>query len=156
MAELEWVSIKNLGPEPIGAIGFIGNNVVAVIAFYDDKDANQDGKVSLGERVISSLSPISVEGRNVTEVAMTARVDRDITRRDASIDQMAKQMHLQFFSGLVMEGFYTVYFARGVKMTGKGVAKLITNNMVKELVIRKGFEAAVKKAFLNATGTSGV
>jgi hypothetical protein len=155
MAEIEWVSITKWGPDPIGAIGFIGNDAVAVIAFYDDKDGNQDGKVSWGERIASFLSPISVEGGNVVEVAMQARVEMDIIMRDASFSQVASQMFLKFASGLLMEGIYAVYFSRGVKMVGKGVAKVITNGMVKELVVRKGFETAVKKAFLESTSAPG-
>lgn len=155
MAELEWVSITKWGPDPIGAIGFIGNDAVAVIAFYDDKDGNQDGEISWGERIASFLLPISIEGKNVVEVAMQASVEMDILKRDASFAQVANQMFLKFASGLLMEGIYAVYFARGVKMAGKGVAKVITNGMVKELVVRKGFEAAVKEAFLASTSAPG-
>lgn len=155
MASIEWIAITKWGPDPIGAIGFIGNDAVAVVAFFDDKDGNKDGKVSFGESVASFLSPISVEGGNIVEVAMQARVEMDVIMRDASFQQVATQMFLKFASGLVMDGVYAAYFSRGVKMTGKGVAKLITNGMVKEFVVRKGFESAVKKAFQEATEIPG-
>lgn len=150
--KLDWVSITKWGDDPIGAIGFLGNDAVAVIAFYDDKDGNKDGKVSVGERIAAFVSPVSIEGMNVVEVAMQARVDMDIIMRDASFAQAAAQMYVSFAAGLVIEGAYAVYFKPGVSMVGKGVAKRITDGMVKEFVVRKGFEAAVKKAMLGGAG----
>ncbi|GEM_PF-869007 len=155
MAKIEWVTIKKWGPEPIGAIGFIGNDVVAVVAFFDDRDGDKDGDVSLFERVAFKLSPVSMKGGNVVEVAMQARVDMDVIMRDPSFNQVAMQMFVKFAHGLVMDGIYAAYFSRGVSMTGKGVAKMITSSMVKGFVIRKGFESAVKKAFKEATEIPG-
>ncbi|MGH1330360.1 MAG: hypothetical protein ACRBBK_05715 [Paracoccaceae bacterium] len=153
MSEIEWISIKKFKPEPIGAIGFIGNDAVAVIAFYDDADGNKDGKVSLGEKIISKISPISLDGSAVVEVAMQARVDMDVIMRDPSFSKMAANMYLNFAKGLIADGIYAAYFGRGVKMTGKGIAKIVTSGMVKQLVVRKGFEKAVREAFDSATGT---
>ncbi len=150
--QIEWVSITKWGDEPIGAIGFIGNDAVAVVAFFDDKDGNKDGKISVGERIGAFLSPVSIEGSNVVEVAMQARVDIDVILRDGSFPQAAAQMFASFGAGLVIEGAYAVYFKPGVSMVGKGVAKKITEGMVKEFVVRKGFEAAVKKAVLSGAG----
>lgn len=148
---LEWVLIHKFGKDPIGAVGFLGNDAVTVVAFYDDRDGNQDGDVSLGEKVVSAVFPISLEGRSVTEVAMQARIEMDVLKRDASFAQMAAQLYLNFARGLVMDGIYAVYFSRGVKMTGKGLAKLVTSGMVKEMIVRKGFEKAVKAAFKSST-----
>lgn len=144
---MDWVLIYKFKKEPIGAVGFLGNEVVTVIAFYDDRDGNKDGKVSIGERIASMLSPISVEGSAVTEVAMQARVNMDVMMRDPGFGQVAMQMFLNFARGLVLDGIYAAYFKRGVSMTGKGVAKLVTDGMVKEFVIKKGFEKAVREAF---------
>ena len=148
---MDWVLIHKFGDEPIGEIGFLGNDAVSVIAFYDDRDGNQDGTVSFAEKVASVLSPISIEGRSVTEVAMQARVDLDVLKRDASFANMAVQLYLNFARGLIIDGIYATYFARGVKMTGKGAAKLVTTGTVKELIVRKGFEKATKEAFNAAT-----
>jgi len=155
MAKIEWVTIKKWAPEPIGAIGFIDNDVVAVVAFFDDRDGDKDGDVSLFERAAFMLSPVSMKGGNVVEVAMQARVDMDVVMRDPSFDRMAMQMFVNFAQGLVMDGIYAAYFSRGVSMAGKGVAKMITGNMIKGFVIRKGFESAVKKAFKEATEVPG-
>lgn len=150
-SNLDWVLIHKFGDDPIGAIGFLGNDAVSIIAFYDDRDGNQDGKVSFAEKVASMLSPISIEGRSVTEVAMQARIDMDVLKRDASFANMAVQLYLNFARGLIIDGIYATYFARGIKMTGKGAAKLVTTGAVKELIVRKGFEKAVKEAFNTAT-----
>ncbi|SOC10528.1 hypothetical protein SAMN05877809_105138 [Rhodobacter sp. JA431] len=149
---IEWVLIKKFGPEPIGAVGFIGDKVVTVIGFYDDRDGNQDGKVSAAEWLASKLSPISVEGRSVAEVAMQARIEPDVIMRDSSFPQMAAQIYLNFARGLLLDGIYAVYFARGVKMVGSGIAKMVTSGMIKEYVVRKGFEKAVREAFDTGTG----
>ena len=147
--KVEWIAVRKFKPYPIGAIGFIGNNAVAIASFFDDADGNQDGKISAGEW-IASKALFNLKGKNIAEVAMQAAVDPDILMRDASIRQISNKLFLSFASGLVMQGVYTAYFARGVGMAGSGVAKMITNSMVKQLVIRKGFEAAVKKAFTAA------
>ena len=149
---IEWVAVKKWKPEPIGAVGFIGNNLVAIVAFYDDADADKSGGVSAGEWIASKVL-FDLKGMNVTEVAMQARVEPDILLRDQSIDTIAKNMFVHFASGLVVQGVYKVYFSRGVKLVGSAVAKTITNNMVKQLVIRKRFESAVKDAFMSVANS---
>lgn len=147
---IEWIEITKF--KPIGAVGFLGDKVVAVVAFYDDRDGNQDGTVSGLETAVSFLSPIKVDGRGVAEVAMQARVDMDVIMRDPSFAPAAQKMFMEFAAGLAVQGVYAAYFARGVKMVGKGVARQITNGMVKQLVLRKGFEATAKNAILSGTG----
>ncbi|MBS0123557.1 hypothetical protein KB874_05370 [Aestuariicoccus sp. KMU-90] len=146
---MEWIEVTKF-QRKIGAIGFLEGKAVAVVAYYDDRDGNMDGKVSIGERIASFVSPISIEGSAVTEVAMSARFDMDVIERDASFGNMAVNMWLNFARGLVLDGIYAVYFSRGIKTVGKGVASTITKNAVKEFVIRKGFEKAVKEAFQEA------
>lgn len=152
--KIEWIAVRKFKPEPIGAIGFIGNNIVAVASFFDDADGNQDGTVSVGEWAASKLM-FNLSGMAVTEVAMQARVQMDIVTRDASIQQIAAGMFSSFAAGLIAQGIYTAYFARGVSMISGGVATRIGGGMVKQLVIRKGFEAAVKQAFLAGMSPTG-
>lgn len=149
---MEWVMVKKFGPNPIGAIGFLGDDAVMVLAFYDDLDGNKDGKVSFGERVAGFISPIKVDGSAVVEVAMQARVDPDIIIRDPSFARMSAQMFANFAKGIILDGIYATYFARGVSAIGSGVASSITSNLIKGFVIRKGFESAVKTAFKEAVG----
>ena len=148
MAEqFDWIEVRSHGIKPIGAIGFLGNDAVVVAAYHDDRDGNEDGTVSVGEYVISKLSPIGLDGRAVTKVAMAARVDVDIVTRDPSIGQLAGRMFVDFGGSMVLDGFYAAYFARGVKATAGGVASVITQSRIKQFVIRKGFEKAAKQAF---------
>lgn len=149
---MDWVLIKKWSDKPIGAVGFLNNEAVAVVAFFDDRDGNKDGKVSFGERVAAFLSPIKVEGSAVTEVAMQARVEMEVLSRDPGFGQMAANMFMNFARGLMLDGIYAVYFSRGVSMVGGGIAKQVTSGMVKEFVVKKGFETAVKEAFKAAVG----
>ena len=65
--------------------------------------------------------------------------------RDSSIQRIAMNLYLSFARGLIADGIYKAYFAPGIQMVGAQVAGLITSSMVKQFVIRKGFEAAVKE-----------
>lgn len=147
---VEWILIRKWRQEPIGAVGLINGKVAIVTSFFDDRDGNKDGKVSFTERMAAMLSPISLEGSAVVEVAMQARVEFDVIERDPEFAQEAIRMWLHFAKGAILDGIYAVYFARGVKMTAGGVAKTITKNTVKEFAIRKGFEKVVKDAFMAA------
>ncbi|MEM8850069.1 MAG: hypothetical protein AAGE03_08545 [Pseudomonadota bacterium] len=149
---LEWVAIKKFGDDPIGAIGFLGNDAVAVVAFYDDRDGNRDGEVGIGEWIVSKVFPISMEGGNVTEVAMQGRAIPEIILRDPSFPNAAARMFASFGAGLVIDGAYSVYFAPGVGKIAGTAAKYITQGMVKEFVVRKGFEEAVKASVMTAIG----
>lgn len=147
---ISWCVVKGLtsnGTEPIGAVGFLGNDAVIVISFFDDLDGNKDGKVSLGERIAGRLSPISLKNKSVVEVAMAARNEIDIIMRDPSFRQMSAQMFQSFAAGMIADGIFAAYFARGVRMGAGAAAVMVTNSKVKQFVIRKGFEKAVKAAF---------
>jgi hypothetical protein len=148
--KIEWIAVRKFKPYPIGAVGFIGNDAVAVVSFFADADANQDGTVSKGEWLGSKIM-FKLDGKAVAEVAMQGRVDPDIIMRDPTFPQMAAKMFVNFATGLVAQGVYQAYFARGVALVGNGVASRITSSMVKQLAIRKGFETAVKSAFVAAT-----
>lgn len=145
---IEWIEITKF--KPIGAVGFLGDKVVAIIAFHDDKDANQDGAVSLGENVVAFVSPLKVDGRSIAEVAMQARVDMAVIMRDPSFGPAAARLFVDFAANLAVQGIYAAYFSRGVSMVGKGVARKITNGAVKEFVLRKGFETAAKNALMSS------
>lgn len=151
MAKIDWYEVKSFN-KPIGAVGILNGTACVVIAYHDDLDGNQDGTVSWGEWIAGKVSPISLDGRATTEVAMAARFDMRILERDPGFYDMANKMFLNFARGLVLDGIYAAYFSRGVSVIGGGVAKMITSSMVKEFVIKKGFEAAVKKVFMEGAG----
>lgn len=145
--DIEWIVITGNGNREIGALGIIDGKVAIISSFYEDYDGNQDGKVSWGEWIAAKLSPIGIEGMAVTEVAMAARYDMRVLERDPSFSQEAAKIFLQFASGLVADGIYAVYFSRGVSAVAKPIAGRLTSNLVKQFVIRKGMEKAVKKLY---------
>ena len=149
-AKIDWILIKKYGPEPIGAVGFIGNDAAVVIGFYDDRDGNKDGEVSAGEWIAAKLSPISYEGSAVVEVAKQAVHNPLVTERDPTFRSMANTLFMSFARGMIIDGIYASYFKRGVSMAGGGIAKRVTDGMVKEFVVKKGFETAVKEVFMTA------
>jgi hypothetical protein len=146
---MEWQLVYgNLqGMPPIGAVGFIDNTVVAIVAFYDGRDANKDGKVSKVEWVVHKMSPVNYKNANVAEVAVQASREVDIISRDAGFRQMAADNLTGFAVGLLKDGVYASYFKAGVSMVGGGIAKQITESAVKGFAIKKGFETVVKAAF---------
>lgn len=149
--KIEWVIIDGNGDQAIGAVGFIGHQAVVVVAFYDDLDANKDGKVSLGERAAGMV--LGMEGRAVAEVAMAARLDLDVIQRDGSFPEMAANLFVNFARGLVAEGVYLAYFSRGVGNLANVIAGQMTSSTVKQFVIRKGMEKLVKAAYDASVGS---
>ena len=146
---LEWKLVyERNSRKPIGAVGFNGDEIAVVTAFYEDKDWNNDGKVSLLERFGSLFSG---KGRAMMEVVTAAYSDPDIMVRDPSIRQWWGDAFVKFASGLIVEGIYKVYFARAISLTAGGIAGTITQDTIKSYIIKKGLEATVKKMYVGAT-----
>lgn len=152
MSSEDWVVIRGNTNREIGAIGFVDGKAAIIAAFYDDNDGNQDGTVSWGEYLAAKFSPISLKNRAVTEVAMAARLDFDVLERDPSFPDVAEQMFLNFARGLLIDGVYAAYFSRAVSGIAKPIAGRLANDMVRQFVIRKGMEKAVKAAYNAGTG----
>ena len=149
---LDWYIVRDGKRKPLGALGFFGDDVVVITSFYDDKDANRDGKVSIPERVVGFISPLGTKGQAVMEVAMAARFDMDVLQRDPTFYNVAIKMWLHFSRNLVIDGAYAAWFSIGVQQTAGAIAKSITGNVVKQFVIKKGMETAVKAAAKKALG----
>lgn len=144
---IEWKLVKDSWTgEPIGAVGFIDNRIAVITAFHDDKDLNQDGRVSLSERF---LSMFSMRGRAVAKVANHAYADPDILMRDPTLYNLRGRLTAQFAAGLVAEGVYKAYFSRSISALSGAAAKRLTGNVVKAFVIRKGMEKAVEDAYVH-------
>jgi len=140
--DFEWIAVPT--NSPIGAIGFLGNDIAAVVSFYEDKDWDHDGEVSLGERFGSFFS---MKGAAYLRVLTAAYANPDIMMRDSSLRAMQGQATVSFASGMISEGVYKAYFGVGVTMVAGGIAKSLTSSMVKQLVIKKSMEKAAKEAF---------
>ncbi len=143
---IDWIIVKNsYNKKPIGALGFVDNKIAIVTAFFDDKDANQDGSVSMIERFGSLFR---MKGRALAEVASHAYADPDLLMRDPGLAGLRGKLLSEFAFGLIAEGVYITYFSAGVRKAAGALAGQISANPIKSFVIRKGMEAAVKKAYL--------
>lgn len=150
-AKFDWVIVSDRSGRDIGAVGFIDDQAVAIASFFDSRDANKDGKVGLAERVVSAVSPFSLDGAAIAEVAMQGRANPLIVERDPSYFGMSANIFAGFAQSMVVDAVWSVYFKRGVRAAGTGVARVITDNMVKQVVIRKGLERVAREAFDNVT-----
>jgi hypothetical protein len=148
---LDWMIITGFGDRPIGALGFINDRVAVIASFYDDRDGNMDGKVSLGERLTALVSPISIRGSGVVAVAMAARNDLDVYSRDPTFRVVAAEMFTNFARGLVLDGVYAVYFSNAVSKLATPIAGRLSSNLVASFLVRKGMETAVRSAYNAAT-----
>ena len=147
MDELEWVLVPGAGGQAIGAVGFIGNRAAVVVAFSDDWDGNKDGEVDWVEWVASKISPVSLEGSAIVEVAMTARLMPQILTRDGSFYNWAGETFVNFATGLVIDAVYVAYFSVGIRMLTGGIAGAIGGGMVRQYVMRTGMEAAIHRCY---------
>lgn len=147
---IDWVIVKDSwNRKPIGALGYLDGKVAVVTAFFDDKDANKDGKVGLAERVFS-FGPM--QGRAVAEVVNQAYADPDILMRDPTLTQLRGQLTVQFAAGLIAEGIYKAWFSVGIGRVAGALAGTITHNAVKAFVVKKGMEKAVEAAYRASMG----
>lgn len=151
--DIDWYIVKLDGnTKPLGALGFVNDKVAVVASFYDDRDGNEDGSVSVPERVVSFLSPVRLEGRAVVKVAMAARLDLDVLERDPEFHTTAVNLWLNFARGLVKDGMYAAWMGVSVNIGCGIVAKQLADKLVKQFVIKKGMELIVKKAIKKAAG----
>lgn len=142
---ITWIIIEGVGKRKIGAVGLIDNTVAVVVAFYDDKDADYDGNVSVGEWLTATLWGLGVNDYKITEVALAAKYQ--IFERDPSFAEVADRMFLAYMGGAVASGIYTAYFSRAIGAIASPIAARISGNIVKQYFIREGFENAVKAAY---------
>lgn len=147
MGNLEWVLVPGIDGRAIGAVGFIDNRAAVIVAFYNDLDGNMDGEVDWLEWFAGKVSPVHLDGKAVTEVALAARVMPAIVMRDGSFDGWAKKTFVGFAAGLVADGVYAAWFSYGVRAISGGIATAIGGGLVREFVIRKSMEAAVHRLY---------
>ena len=143
---MEWKIVKHRRTEKkIGAIGFIENKIAVVATFYSDMDWNHDGRVSLKERFSGIL--FGLEGKALVEVLTQAKEDPEMLMRDHSLTRLQGDAIVQFASGMIIDGFYTVYFKRGIGRACGAIAAGLASNTATRFVIKKGMEYAVKEAY---------
>ena len=151
-ADIDWYLVRDNRGKPLGALGFIDDEVAVIASFYDDRDANKDGNISIPEYAVSLVSPLGTKGMHVMEVAMAARFDMDVIERDPDFYQLAINMWLKFSRNLVIDGAYAAWMSAAVGQASGAIAKQITGNLVKQFVVKKGLESAVKYAVKKQAG----
>jgi hypothetical protein len=141
--QLEWVPVSSRG-KVIGAIGFVGDKIVVIYSHYANRDFNRDGKVSIGEWATGLLSPIGVDNLAFVEVAQAARIEEGVYLR-GDIESIANRMALNFFANAMVDGVFAAWLSRSLKQTSGALAPLLTPNIAKQFMFRKGMEMEVKK-----------
>lgn len=147
MNSLEWVAVPGVDGKPIGAVGFVGDTAAVVVAFFEDLDGNRDGEVDWVEWIAGKISPLRIDGMAVTEVAMSARTMSAIVTRDGSFDRWAKETFVRFAGGLVVDAAYAAWFSFGVRAIAGGLASAIGGGIVREYLVRKSMETAVRRIY---------
>ena len=141
---MEWMIVNDSWTkQPIGALGYIDNQIAVVSAFYADKDGNRDGKISWGEK----FSLFSLKGKAITEVLSQACADPEILMRDPGLYELRGKATVEFARGMIQEGVYKVYFSSEVSMAAGAIAAQLATSAVAQFVIKKGMEEAVQKAY---------
>lgn len=143
--DLEWVPVSARG-KVIGAIGFVGDKIVVIYSHYANRDFNRDGKVSIGEWVTGFMSPIGVDNLAFVEVAQAARIEEAVYTR-GDIEAIANRMALTFFANAMVDGVFAAWLSYSLQQTGSALAPLLTHNIGRQFVFRKGMEAQVRKVW---------
>jgi hypothetical protein len=145
--EIEWIVVnKGVSNRPIGAVGFIDNRLAVIGTFYADRDADYDGKVGVGEYLGSML--FSREGHALAEVAGEAAYTPEVLMKDTdAIVELSNKTTMNYFTRMAGEAVYNVYFKRGVGALAKPLAAKMVSGAFKQFLVRKGMEAAVKRAY---------
>lgn len=146
--ELEWKPVKDsFSGNVIGALAVVDGTVSGVASFIDDRDGNNNGEVTNGEKFAAFISFIRLNGRATAYVANQAYADPDLLIEHPELYNIRGQLTAEFGARAVMDGIYAAYFKRPVNKIGTGIASNLTSSTVKSFAIRKSFETTVKKAF---------
>ena len=149
--ELDWYVVRAIDERlPIGALGFVGNQLAIIVAFFDDQDGDKNGRVSIGEFVVSRIIPFRITGRNIVEVVIAAKDDVKVNERDPEFKRTATKLFLSYFSGLIVDGAYTAWLGVSINRASGIVARQISAGLVKQFVIKKGMEGVVREMYRKA------
>lgn len=130
------------GSKDIGDIVFLGSQWVMIRAYYDDRDADEDGTVSIGEKVVWKLSPFNSSGFQIARVAYTASLNRAVLNKDGEFLEVGRKMQLAFAADLVVRGYQATY----LKGQAGKIASMFVTGFVKQWVVKKGAEKIVSEA----------
>lgn len=147
---IEWKIVHDSWTKkPIGAVGFIGDDIAVIAAFYADKDHDKDGKVGLKEHLSSFFS---LKNKAIAEVATHAYADPSIAIRDPSIYNLRGKLVSQFGAGMVGEAAFKIYLSTAIKVGVGRLAAELGAGAVKSFVIKNGLEKAVEAVYKRSVG----
>ena len=152
MSEIDWMPVKNNANKVIGAVGFIGDEAVIIASLFDDRDLDQDGKVSFGEKVKSLIPLIGSDGAALAEVGKYAAHDMDLMMRDTQIRAFGYKQFTAYANNLIREGIYITYFQRPISIGSGTLASHVTTGVIKQIAVKQTAKAAVGKAMKSALG----
>ena len=152
---IEWMLVNDrFGDKKIGAVAFIGDVPAVVIGFFDDYDADSDGRVSAAEWVAGRLFPVSLAGTATLEVVSRAReqailciADGGSPERAAALSRMQASQFQSVGLSMALDGVFRTYMAPGISMAGSAIGTHIGAGAIKTFLIKKGMEQAAKAAF---------
>lgn len=145
---MTFIEIEASPGNPIGQIGFLGNKAVIIVAYYDDYDTDQDGKVGWGEWFASFADMGGMlKNDQVVRVAMTARLNPKVLKIDGGFYQKANNIYLSFAAGLLIGGAYEAYLSKAVGSAASAAGKrIIGDSLTRRFLVEKGAEQAVGEA----------
>ncbi len=148
-AELEWHPVFNSN-KLIGMVAFRNSSAVIVISYYDDGDYDQDGRVSLGERIASSIG--SVLGLRITPDAIStvmycASFDPEVQQKDLDFARYASMHYWSVQVDAVRTAAYKLYLNSVVSSSSGALAGLVTRNKVAKLAIKNGLEREFEQMY---------
>lgn len=154
---IDWMIVKDrAGKKEIGAVGFLGDDPAVVVTFFDEKDWNMDGDISLRERASDWLFPLSMKGTVSLEVTARAYDQACLQIVDdlPGAAQKAKKLrHLEgqkfqaVAANMALDGIFAAYMAPKLTRLGSAIGAHIDAKMVKSVVINAGMKKAAKAAF---------
>lgn len=149
MAKLDWFPIKEShGTAIIGAACFQGDSLIAVTAFFEDKDGDHSGDVGWVEK----FNPFGMNGAAVAECFTGMVSDPNLYMKDPNAVRAGwGKAFVSLATGLIADGIYMVYFNRAVGSLAGAAAGKIASNPVKSFVIKKGMESVIKAAYRGGT-----
>lgn len=147
---MDWMIVNDSWTgQPIGALGYIDDQIAVVTTFFADKDANRDGTVSVGEKMFSFFS---LKGKAIAEVLNHAYADPKILMRDTSLRELRGKATVAFATGMIQEGIYKAYFSAQVSQAAAAIAGQMATGAIAQFMIKKGMEAAVQKVYEASIG----
>lgn len=145
---IEWPVVKDIKTlRPIGCLGYIDGTIVAVGAFYDGRDTNFDGKVSLRERLAIGSGSTQTKIMPLFSVVSNAIASLKLEDDAATLIQLQNILGMQVVLAPLMDlGFITAKAVASMTV-GAAIARRIPAGAVVQFLVRQAFGRQVDNYF---------